>query len=208
MAALEAQVRELLEPRKRFLRVAGSGQSVVMPLGALGMQWVLRKLSGLRVTGQLDAHDTWASYRLQLTGGQLTQASAKAGTQTLSGERALMMLLASRTVEGSWAKQADVMAPPGVTTEALLAKVVAVMNDEQQKLKEEQLKGAKALDINVELYQLYTQVGPPAWKPAVQLLCEAKLLPRDVMSRLSMSAAELSAVLKDLVRRGVVALKS
>ncbi len=208
MAALEAQVKELLEPRRRFTRVVLTGQSVVMPLGALGMQWVLRKLADLRVTGQLDAQDAWASYRLQINGGQLAQATAKAGPQTLNGERALMMLLAARGVEGSLLRQADMSAPAGVTTEALLAKVVAVMNDEQQKLKEEQLKQAKGLDINNELYQLYTQVGPPAWKPAVQLLCEAKLLPRDVMSRLSMSAAELSAVLKDLVRRGVVALKS
>lgn len=208
MAALEAQVKELLEPRRRFTRVILTGQSVVMPLGALGMQWVLRKLSDLRITGQLDAQDAWASYRLQLNSGQLAQVTAKAGPQTLSGERALMMLLAARGVEGSLLRQADVSAPPAMMTQALLAKVVAVMNDEQQKLKEEQLKQAKGLDINNELYQLYTQVGPPAWKPAVQLLCEAQLLPRDVMSRLSMSAAELSAVLKDLVRRGVVALKS
>lgn len=208
MQALEAQVRELLEPRRRFVRLVTSGQSVVMALGGLGMQWVLRKLAELKVSGQLDAQDAWATYRLQLAQGQLVHVGAKSGAQTLNPERALMTLLASRNVEGSILKQPDQAPPPGASTETVLTRVVALMNEEQLKLKEEQLKQARDLDVNTDLYQLYLQVGPPAWKPAVQLLCEAKLLPRDVMSRLSMSANELSAVLKDLVRRGVVVLKS
>ncbi len=41
MNSLELQVRELLEPRRRFARLISQGQSVTVNLSSLGAQWVL-----------------------------------------------------------------------------------------------------------------------------------------------------------------------
>ena len=49
-------------------------------------------------------------------------------------------------------------------------------------------------------------VGPPAWQPIVKALCEDKLFPAEVMQRLQVTPQEMTAVLKDLLRRGVVSL--
>ena len=206
MNALELQVRELLEPRRRFLRLVDSGQSIEQNLSSLGPQWVLRSLAERRCTGQIDVRDNWATYRLHFTSGQLTSVQSKVGPQPQSGERALMAFLASRGLEGSMVFGTGSVESSfgGASTEELLTRVVAVMNEEHKRVREEDLKGAKALEVQPELYALYMTVGPPAWRPAVQLLCEAKLLPRDVMVRLSMAPNELAALLKDLVRRGVV----
>jgi hypothetical protein len=62
--------------------------------------------------------------------------------------------------------------------------------------------------VNPELYQLYASVGPPAWKPIAQLLCEVRLLPREVMARLNVTAQDVAAVVNDLLLRGVATLKA
>ena len=59
------------------------------------------------------------------------------------------------------------------------------------------LREAQKLEVNSELYRLYATVGPPAWQPIAKALCEERLLPRDVMSRLEVSPQEMGAVLKD-----------
>ncbi len=82
------------------------------------------------------------------------------------------------------------------------------MNDTKKQAREEAQHGAKALEVNAEMYQLYASVGPPAWRPIAQLLCEVRLLPRDVMARLNVSAQEVAAVVNDLILRGVAQLKT
>src|SRR5438477_363943 len=101
MNALELQVRELLEPRRRFERLIGGGASVTVNLSALGAQWVLRLLSRLRVTGRLDATDAWATFRLHFTSGQLMHAVARVENQTLGPEQALTAFITGRGIEGS-----------------------------------------------------------------------------------------------------------
>jgi len=57
------------------------------------------------------------------------------------------------------------------------------------------------------LNQLYASVGPMQYRAIAQLLCEVKLLPRDVMARLNVSAQEVAAVVNDLILRGVASLR-
>src|SRR5262245_56359324 len=103
MNALELQVRELLEPRRRFERLLSTGASVTVNLSALGAQWVLRLMSRMRVTGRLDATDAWATFRLHFTSGQLTHALARIESQALAPEAALAAFLTGRGIEGSMA---------------------------------------------------------------------------------------------------------
>ena len=210
LSALDVQVKELMEPRRRFVRLVNSDAGLAYDLGALGPQWVLRALARESFTGQLDARDAWASWRLWFDAGRLVQASARVGPNTLTGDRALASFLMSRRAEGTLARGGT--APDEGfarhSTESTLARLVPWLNDEQQKAREGELAKAKALNVHEELYRLYVTVGPPAWLPIARLLCELKLTPADVMARLQVTPMEVAAVVKDLLSRGVVSLQT
>jgi DNA-binding response OmpR family regulator len=209
MNALELQVRELLEPRRRFERLISQGASVTMSLSALGAQWVLRTLARLRVTGRLDATDAWATFRLHFTAGQLMHAGARIENQSLSPEGALRAFITGRGIEGSMAFGADSLPSSfaGRSTEEVLAQLAGHLNDVKRRSREEAQAGAKALEVNTDLYHLYASVGPPQYRPIAQALCELKLLPRDVMARLGVTPQEIAVVVNDLILRGVASLR-
>jgi hypothetical protein len=51
-------------------------------------------------------------------------------------------------------------------------------------------------------------VGPRQWLETARLICEEKLPPREIISRVDASPIEVEETLRDLVRRGVVSLRS
>jgi len=210
MNALEVQVRELLEPRRRFERLAGSGASVTVNLSSLGAQWVLRTISRLRITGRLDATDAWATFRLHFTSGQLTHAVARVESQTLDPQASLVAFLTGRGIEGSLAFGGESLPSSfgGQGTDDLLQYMTAHLNEVKKRARDQAQAGAKALDVNPELYPLYASVGPPQYRAIAQLLCEVKLLPRDVMARLNCTPQEVAAVVNDLILRGVAYLRA
>jgi hypothetical protein len=81
------------------------------------------------------------------------------------------------------------------------------LNDEQRRARESELAHANALTVHDDLYRLYVGVGPQAWLPIVRLLCESRLAPAEVIARLQVTPAEVAAVVKDLLRRGVASLQ-
>lgn len=207
--ALEAQVRELCEPRRRFKRLLEQQASLALQLSSLGPQWLLRAVAASGLNAQLDAFDGWSTWRLHFGNGQLRAVSARTEAEAVDGERALMAFLASRTAEGSFAFGTP---PPestfgGQTTDQILTALVAQMNEQQQRENDALLREAQALDVNPELYRLYASVGPPAWQPIAKALCEEGLFPRDVMAKLQVAPQEMGAVLKDLIRRRVITLR-
>ncbi len=210
MNALELQVRELLEPRRRFTRLVGGGQSVTMNLSALGAQWVLRAVSRLGVTGRLDATDAWATFRLHFTAGRLMHAVARVENQTLPPEAALTAFVTGRGIEGSMAFGGESFESQfeGRSTEELVSWMAAHLNEVKKRARDEAQAGARALDVNPELYQLYASVGPPHYRAIAQLLCEQRLLPKEIMARLGCSAQEIAAVVHDLILRGVAYLRA
>src|SRR5205823_3261364 len=151
--ALELQVRELLEPRRRFARLVSAGQSVMVSLSSLGAQWVLRLVSRLRVTGRLDATDAWATYRLHFTSGQLMTAMARVESQALGPEPALSAFISGRGIEGSMAFGTEPMPSVfgGATTEETLVRLCAHLNETKKQAREEAQAGARALEVNGEL---------------------------------------------------------
>ncbi|MEW5737888.1 MAG: response regulator [Myxococcota bacterium] len=210
LSALEVQLKELLEPRRRFVRLIAAEGGIAFDLGALGPQWVLRALAREGFTGQLDARDNWATWRLWFDAGRLVQAQARMGASTLTGDRALAAFLMSRKAEGTLAK-GGAAPDEGFArhpTESTLSRLVPWLNDEQQKAREGELARARSLNVNDDLYRLYVSVGPPAWLPIARMLCELKLTPADVITRLQVTPMEVAAVVKDLLSRGVVSLQS
>ncbi|MFZ5441026.1 MAG: response regulator [Myxococcota bacterium] len=210
LSALEVQVRELCEPRRRFTRLIATEGGIEFDFGALGPQWVLKALTVNGYTGQVDARDSWASWRLWFEGGRLVQCTSHLSTTALSGDRALASFLTSRQATGSLNRGTP--APDegfaGQPTAATLARLVPWLNDEQKRAAEGQLARARALQVNDELYRLFVNVGPPAWQPMVRLLCEQRLTPAEVMARLQVTPAEVATVVKELLRRGVATLQA
>ncbi len=210
LSVLEAQVRELAEPRRRFLRLVEGEATLAHDFGSLGPQWVLRQLAGRRFTGQLDARDSWATWRLWLENGRLLQANSTVGGTVLSGDGALASFLSSKQVEGTLSKgdRAPQEGFQGAGTAEVLNRLVQRLNEEHGRAREDQLSRAKALVVSDELYRLYATVGPPAWLPIARLLCEQKLTPAEVIARMQVTPMEVAAVVKDMLRRGVVSLRA
>lgn len=209
LAALEVQVKELLEPRRRFVRLIGTEGGLEFELGSLGPQWVCRALATDGFSGQLDARDGWATWRLWFAQGRLLQASARMGPNALVGDRALAAFLSATSPSGSL-HPGQTPADEGFAgqpTEATLSRLVPWLADEHRRAREQELSKARALSVQDELYRLYLTVGPPNWLPIVRLLCEERLPPVEVMARLQVPPAEVAAVVKDLLRRGVVTLQ-
>ena len=209
LSALEVQVRELCEPRRRFLRLIATDGGIEFNFGSLGPQWTLRALTVSGFSGQLDARDSWANWRLWFEQGRLVQCTARMGTTSLAGDRAIASFLTSKQAEGSLSRGTP--APEegfvGQTTAATLARLVPWLNEEQKRAAEGQLARARALEVNEELYLLFITVGPPAWQPMVRMLCEQKLTPAEVIARLQVSPMEVAAVVRELLRRGVASLQ-
>jgi DNA-binding response OmpR family regulator len=210
LTALELQLKELLEPRRRFTRLINSEGGLLFPLGTLGTQWVLRALTQAGFSGQLDANDSWATWRLWFERGRLVQCTSKVGANTFSGDQALAGYVTSRHLEGSLSR--GMPAPDegfgGQPTAATLLRVVTALAEGERRAQEAQLARARSLVVDEELYRLYLSVGPPAWQPMVRMLCEEQLPPAEVMARLRVTPAELAAVVKDLLRRGVATLQA
>lgn len=208
MAALEVQVKELCEPRRRFTRLIPTEGGIEFDFGKLGPQWVLKALTITGYTGQVDARDEWATWRLWFENGRLVQCTARMSSTVLSGDRALASFITSRRAEGglSHGTPAPDEGFAGQATAATLSRLVPWLNDEQKRAAESQLARARALTVNDELYRLFLTVGPPAWQPMVRLLCEQRLTPAEVISRLQVTPMEVASVVKELLRRGVASL--
>ena len=164
LSALEVQVRELCEPRRRFLRLIATDGGIEFNFGALGPQWTLRALTRRRLQRASSTRATaWAHWRLWFDGGRLVQCTALMGATSLSGDRALAGFLTSKQAEGSLSRGTP--APDegfaGHPTASTLARLVPWLNDEQKRAAEGQLARARALQVNEELYRLFITVGPP-----------------------------------------------
>ncbi len=210
LSALEVQVRELCEPRRRFLRLLSTDGGIQFSFGSLGPQWTLRALAAHAYSGQLDARDSWAHWRSWFEGGRLVQCSSMIGTTSLSGDRALAGFLTSKQAEGSLSRGTP---PPDEgfarhPTASTLARLVPWLNEEQKRAAEGQLARARALQVNEDLYRLFLTVGPLEWQPMVRMLCEEKLTPAEVIARLSVTPMQVAAVVRELLRRGVASLQA
>jgi DNA-binding MarR family transcriptional regulator len=86
--------------------------------------------------------------------------------------------------------------------------LVPWLNEQQKRVSESELARARSLSVNDELYRLFLNVGPPAWQPMVRMLCEQKLTPAEVIARLGVTPMEVAAVVKELLRRGVVSAQA
>lgn len=210
LSALEVQVRELCEPRRRFTRLIPTEGGIEFNFGSLGPQWILKALTIAGYSGQVDARDAWANWRLWFENGRLVECAAHMTTAALSGDRALAAFLTSKQAEGSLDKGTPAPSEgfAGQSTAATLARLVPWLNDEHKRAAESQLARARALEVNEELYRLFLNVGPPAWLPVVRMLCEQKLTPAEVIARLQVTPMEVAAVVKELLRRGVASLQA
>jgi len=205
--ALADAVKQLLEPRAHADAAMATGKLSTLRVGSLGLAWVLRTLAAYGVTGRLRGRDSWASYEVHFRKGAGVHAQAQTGGHQAVGERALNAFVASRCAEATWtagdsAPRQTLMLPMG----QLLDRAAELLNENAEKLRDAHLVNPGAIHINQDLYRVYAQNGPKTWLETARLLCEEKLTPREVLSRVDDSPIEVEETLRDLVRRGVVSL--
>jgi len=205
--ALAESVKQLLTPRAQASAAMASGKLSTLPVGTLGLGWVLRALAAHGMTGRLRGRDSWATYEVHFRRGAGVHAQAQTGVHQAVGERALNAFVASRCAEATWtagdaAPRQTLMLP----VPQLLDRAATLLNENAEKLRDGALVNPGAIHVNVDLYRVYAQNGPKNWLETARLLCEEKLSPREVLSRVDESPIEVEETLRDLVRRGVVSL--
>lgn len=209
LEALVSQVQALLQPRQLARAQIAQGKLQTIPVGQLGVQWVLRELAASGISGKLRARDSWASYEVAYRGGLAIHASAQTGSHQAVGERALNAFVASRCTEAIWtggdpgSRQTLMLPVP-----ELLVRATQLLNDNARRLRDGLMVNPIEIHVNPELYQVYVRNGPQQWLAAARLLCEQGLPPREVLARLDESPVELEEMLRDLIRRGVVSLSA
>ena len=209
LEALVSQVQGLLQPRQQARAEIAQGTLRSIPVGQLGVQWVLRELAAAGITGSIRARDSWATYEVAFRQGRAIHAAAQTGSHQAVGERALNAFVASRCTDASWNP-----AEPGprqtlmLPVPELLVRATQLLNDNARRLRDGLMVNPLEIHVNPELYEVYVRNGPQQWLPAARLLCEQGLPPREVLARLDESPLELEEVLRDLIRRGVVSLSA
>ncbi len=209
LEALVSQVQSVLQPRQQARAQIPQGTLRSIPVGQLGVQWVLRELAAAGVTGTLRARDSWATYEVAFREGRAIHASAQTGSHQALGERALNAFVASRCTDATWnptepGPRQTLMLP----VPELLVRATQLLNDNARRLRDGLMVNPIEIHVNPELYEVYVRNGPQQWLPAAKLLCEQGLPPREVLARLDDSPVELEEVLRDLIRRGVVSLSA
>jgi DNA-binding response OmpR family regulator len=205
--ALAESVKQLLTPRAQAAAAMASGKLSTLPVGTLGLGWVLRALAAHGMTGRLRGRDSFATYEVHFRRGAGVHAQAQTGGHQAVGERALNAFVASRCAEATWtagdaAPRQTLMLPVA----QLLDRAATLLNENAEKLRDGALVNPGSIHVNVDLYRVYAQNGPKNWLETARLLCEEKLSPREVLSRVDESPIEVEETLRDLVRRGVVSL--
>ncbi len=203
------QVVKLLEPRRTMLALLDLGQTTSLTIHQVGPQWLLHQLAARQASGVLTALDGWARYQLAFEDGVCTHASAVAGKYTADGERAFNAFVASRAAEGDFVAGPPPQLPRNLflSTDVLVERACSALNENEQRLRESLMVTATQIDVNGDLYAVYSQVGPKQWLEVARLICEDHLPARDVISRLDISPLDVEECMKDLIRRGVVNLR-
>jgi DNA-binding response OmpR family regulator len=202
---LAEAVKQLLTPRAQAHASMGAGKVSTLAVGTLGIGWVLRALAAHGMTGRLRGRDSWATYEVHFRKGAGVHAQAQTGGHQAVGERALNAFVASRCAEATWtagdtAPRQTLMLPVA----ELIDRAAELLNENAQKVRDAHLVTPGAISVNADLYRVYAQNGPKGWLETARLLCEEKLSPREVLSRLDESPIDVEETLRDLVRRGVV----
>jgi CheY-like chemotaxis protein len=206
---LATQLRDALKDRLAARQSLFSGHTLDLQVGKLGPQWILREIARCKLSGRIEAHDNWALYRITFWSGRPVHAFAQAGRHEAEGQRAFNAFIASNGATGTFERgEFPAKETLGEDLEALIARACAVLNENETRAREGLLVTASGVEVNPELYDLYCRVGPRQWLETARLICEERLPPRDIISRVEASPIEVEETLKDLVRRGVVSLRS
>ena len=204
-------VRALAAPRIGFQQsVLARKQIERVELSAVGAAWALNTLSRLGATGYLDASDDFGAYSVSLAQGRLKAASARVGPKSLSGSAAIEALWLSRCARASFQpglSPAEPAASLPLLSDVVREVTVHLMRVEQSVISR-RLETTRQYVVDTELYALYLRVGADRDVRLAKALCEEHLAPQEAGERLGLTEEELSAALRELVRRGVLSFPS
>jgi DNA-binding response OmpR family regulator len=206
--AIVAQARKLLEPRHLVQAMLELGGALSLQIHTVGPQWLLHQLALHQSTGTLSARDGWATYTLVFEHGRCVHCSAVAGKYMAEGERAFNAFIATRAAEGEFGTDTVSRVPNlFLGTDVMVERACSTLNENERRMRESLMVQATQIEVNEALYDIYRQVGPTQWLECARLICEEKLAPREIISRLDLSPVDIEETMKDLLRRGVVNLQ-
>lgn len=208
LSALVGQVKRLMVPRDTVRANLELRKDFAAPLSGVGPQWLLTELEARYFSGKLECQDSWASYEVVFQEGRPLHAFARSGRFTAEADRAFNAFIASKATEvvvrfGSFPAPQTLF----MSARELVARAVETLNENERRMRDAMMVTATQIDVHPDLYAVYQHVGPRQWLETARLLCEERVSPREVISRIDVSPVEVEETMKDLVRRGVLILR-
>ena len=199
------RLSNLLAPRLEAMDTLRSGEQLFVSANVLGVQWLLRTLASLRVTGLLDLREEWAHYLVSVKDGVPVEARVTWPKRQASGVPALASLVVSAGAEGLFTPGPVIQEQRlHMPMEALLQKTCEMLNQLEGRVTTSRLASADTFVVDEELYELYRRVGSDRGVQLARAICEQRMRPADIGGALDLQPDEVQDGLKELLRRGVI----
>ncbi|MCL2178058.1 MAG: response regulator [Proteobacteria bacterium] len=197
-----------LLPRHQLSKHLEQRENLLLSLGEMGPQWLIRTLKTLQFSGCIEANTDNMQLQLFFSNGEAVYAAAQSGNYSAEAEIAFNAFISLK--QPTEAKLLFEAASPAtnlsLSTEVMLVRAALTLNENENRKREKAFAKAKRVEVRPNLYVLFQKFGPKAHLPWISLICESKLTPKEVLARANISPLQLDEIVGDLVRRRVIRL--
>ncbi|HVE83314.1 MAG TPA: response regulator [Myxococcales bacterium] len=194
-----------ITPRLEVLFHLLVNEPVEVRTQVVGLQWTLRALARLKLSGVLELKDDWGSYKMELRGGQPATMVAKIRAHSVRGQAAFARMLVASTARGHFTP-GEVAAGTddfSMSMEELILKACQGLNAAETKAAELR-RGATEMDVDPELYGLYRRISSPAKLYIAEGICERRAPLATLAEELQLPVDQVERAYNELLGRGVI----
>lgn len=204
---LVAKALTLVSPRRLAFEAMTQGASTRdLELSRIGAAWLLRTLGDLDAQVTLDASDEWGTYRVELSHGRLSEATARAGEKVAQGVLAVMSLIVSRGARGALSFGSGGLDEQQPMLLDVLTDALVRLREYESDVIAERLETSQRITVDGDLAALYARIGTEREVSILAALSSGRLDVPALSAQLNVSSAEVSQGLSELLRRGVISL--
>jgi len=176
----------------------------------VGLQWFLRALARLGSTGVLRLQDDYGRYQVEVREGQPTAAVSEVQMRKVAGVSGFARTLVAATASGDFtygAPDGEPVNPIASSMEELIQYTCERLNSAEAQAAQKKLATATELDVDPDLYELYSRVASARKVAFAQAICEKRLPFQEVAAELQLPQEQAWEWFRELLRRGVIRIR-
>ncbi len=203
------RVQALVAPRQNAQRMIQGQRRAIIDVSLVGAQWLVRALGASHASGTFEARDEWGQYLVTFREGEISEATATTATRTVSAVPALAALFVSRGALGTFNPgPVSVDKKLGIPLAKAVSAASDLLNQLEARVATAKVTAAGTVRVDQELYRLFLRIASDRDLILARAVCEGGVKPADLAARLSLTADEVQAGLKELLRRRVISFEA